>query len=146
MFNVLLTKFCRHRSAAVFIYVYYEKCSDGHSSATSAATFSVAVAAAPLLFFVTSEKRQCRWFLSQESGSVSALNFKLIIFRWRHSFLDFFDLHFQTLLFKIFTLHFFHSALVTRSSYLYMYIQRSATCGSFVLMLWLFVTIRWVGL
>ena len=36
--------------------------SDGHSSATSAATFSVAVAAAQLLFFVTSNKRQCRYF------------------------------------------------------------------------------------
>ena len=34
--------------------------SDGHSGAISAATFSVAVAAAPLLFFVTSDKWQRR--------------------------------------------------------------------------------------
>ena len=47
--------------------------SDGHSGATSAATFSVAEAAGPLLFFVTSKKWQRRCFFSQKSGSASAL-------------------------------------------------------------------------
>ena len=43
------------------------------AGATSTATFSVAVAAAPLLFFVTSDKRQRRCFFSRKSGSASAL-------------------------------------------------------------------------
>ena len=45
---------------------------------TSGATFPVAVAASPLLFFVTSEKWQRRCFFSQKSGSASALFFKQI--------------------------------------------------------------------
>ena len=51
------------------VYYFYAKLiyvlptgSDGHNGATRAATFSVAVAAAPLLFFVTSDKRQRRCF------------------------------------------------------------------------------------
>ena len=47
--------------------------SDGHSGATSTAIFSVAVAAAPLLFFITSDKRQRRCFFRQKSGSALAL-------------------------------------------------------------------------
>ena len=47
------------------------------SGATSSAIFSVAVA--PLLFFVTSDKRQRRCFFSLKSGSASALFFKQII-------------------------------------------------------------------
>ena len=58
--------------------------SDGHTGATSAATFSVAVAAAPLLFFVTSDKRQRRCFFSQKSGSAFALFFKQIFCRCRY--------------------------------------------------------------
>ena len=45
-------------------------CNDGHSGATSAATFSVAVAAAPLLFFVTSDKRQRRCFLTEKAEAL----------------------------------------------------------------------------
>ena len=63
------------------IFVGY---SDGHSGATSAATFTVAVAAAPLLFFVTGEKRQRRCFFGQKNGSVSALFFKQIFCRCRY--------------------------------------------------------------
>ena len=54
------------------------------SGATSAPTFSVAVAAAPLLFFVTSDKRQRRCFFSQKSASASALFFKQIFCRCRY--------------------------------------------------------------
>ena len=51
---------------------------------TSAATFSVAVAAAPLLFFVTRDKRQRRGFFSRKSGSASVLFFKQIFCRCRY--------------------------------------------------------------
>ena len=40
------------------------------SAATSAATFSIAVAAAPLLFFVTSDKRQRRCFLTEKAAAL----------------------------------------------------------------------------
>ena len=40
------------------------------SGATSAATFLVAVAAAPLLFFVTSDKRQRRCFLAEKAAAL----------------------------------------------------------------------------
>ena len=40
------------------------------SGATKAATFSVAVAAAPLLFFVTNDKRQRRCFLAEKAAAL----------------------------------------------------------------------------
>ena len=54
------------------------------SGATSAATFSVAVAPAPLLFFVISDKRQRCCFFSQKSDSASAPYFKQISCRCRY--------------------------------------------------------------
>ena len=52
------------------------------SGATSAATFLVAVAAAPLLFLITSEKRLRRCFFSQKSGTALALYFEQIFYRY----------------------------------------------------------------
>ena len=56
--NMLACRFC------CFVSVN----SNGHSAATSAATFSVAVAALP--FFVTSEKRQRRCFLVKNAAAL----------------------------------------------------------------------------
>ena len=76
------------------------------SGATSAATFSVAVVAAPLFFS-----------LLATSGSALApyvkeniLPLPLLLLNF---FQDFFDSHFHTLPFGVFTLRFFHSAVVT---------------------------------
>ena len=77
---------------------------------TSGATFSVAVAATPLLFFVTSDKRQRRCFLAEKAAALqrcflskfSALPLLLI-----NSFQDFFNSHFHTLPFGVFTLRLF---------------------------------------
>ena len=91
---ILYCTFSQHRLVQVDTYgaliiVTLWTGNDGHSGATSAATFSVAVAvavaAAPLLFFVTSDKRQRRCFFNRKSGSASALFFKQIFCRCRYS-------------------------------------------------------------
>ena len=86
----------------------FKNSSDGHSGATSAATFSVAVAATPLLFFVTSDKRQRRCLFNQKSGSALALFVKQIFCRCRYSYLNslqyFFDSPFHTLPLGVLTL------------------------------------------
>ena len=64
-FNFSVYNVCKHQWWA------QRRCSP--TGATSGRTFSVAVAAAPLLFFVTSDKQQRHCFFSQKSGSASAL-------------------------------------------------------------------------
>ena len=54
----------------IFRFIFSNISSDGHSGATSAATFLVAVAAAPLLFFVTSDERQRRCFLTEKAAAL----------------------------------------------------------------------------
>ena len=100
-------------------YRYKPVCSYGHSGATSvatsAATFSVAIAAAPLLFFVTSKKRQRRCFFSQKSGRAlfyaNNLPQPLLLINFFH---DFFRFAFSDVtVWSLYFLAFFHSALAT---------------------------------
>ena len=94
--------------------------SDGHSGATSATTFSIGVAAALLLFFVTRDKRQRRCFLTEKAAALQCpilSKFSAAAATANKLLARLFRFTFHTLPFGVFTLRLFSlcSSLVERT-------------------------------
>ena len=81
---------------------------------TSGATFAVAVAAAPLLFFVTSDKRKRRCFLAEKAAAIQRCFLRKFSAATANKLLPrLFQFHFYMLRLKSLLSACFHSALVT---------------------------------